>query len=228
MTKHPGTTTRLWSAKVLLMILICPHLAQAITITVKKVKGNSAVIEMSAPLEMGKTYNLESDAMTLTTDYSTQFKSRLNSISLGLNVNIMSGTKVVDNLAAFKGRYGWNHRTFEFGPTVDISIYDKGFGTNTDYLVGLYYDYNVGENKAPRDWVYGPTMQLALGNRNYDTGGSAQVTQAQLGGFMTWFINSSPVALRSEATYLYRRINNTANETTLNGFTAQLYLMYYY
>lgn len=227
MTKHPRTSARLWST-LFLAFLTLPLGLQATTITVKKVKGNSAVIEMSSPLEAGKSYSLEGDAITLQTDYSTQFKSRFNSISLGLDVNMISGNKVVDNTAAFKMRYGWNHRSFEFGPIVNIEVYDKGFGTNTDYLLGGYFDYNYTDNKAPRDLIYGPTMQLLLGNRSFDTGGSAQITQAQLGGFITWFINESPVALRSEATYLYRRVNASSAETTLSGFTTQIYLMYYF
>jgi hypothetical protein len=227
MTKHPRTSTRLWST-LILAFMILPLSSQATTITIKKVKGNSAVIEMSSPLEAGKTYNLEADALTLQTDYSSQFKSRSNSVSLGLDVNLVSGNKVVDNTAAFKMRYGWNHRSFEFGPIVNIEIYDKGFGTNTDYLFGGYYDYNYNDNKAPRDLVYGPTLQLLLGNRSFDIGGSAQISQAQLGGFLTWFINGSPVALRTEATYLYRRVNASAAETTLSGFTTQMYLMYYF
>ena len=227
MTKHPRTSTRLWSTLFLAFVTL-PLSSQATTITIKKVKGNSAVIEMSSPLETGKTYSLEADALTLQTDYSSQFKSRANSISLGLDVSLVSGNKVVDNTAAFKMRYGWNHRSFEFGPIVNIEVYDKGFGTNTDYLVGGYYDYNYNDNKAPRDLVYGPTVQLLLGNRSFDTGGSAQITQAQLGGFLTWFINGSPVALRTEATYLYRRVNASSAETTLSGFTTQMYLMYYF
>lgn len=227
MTKQPRTSTRLWST-LLLIVLTLPLTAQATTITVKKVKGNSAVIEMSSPLEAGKSYSLESDSLTLQTDYSNQFKSRFNSVSLGLDVSMISGNKVVDNVAAFKMRYGWNHRSFEFGPIVNIEVYDKGFGTNTDYLLGGYFDYNYLENKAPRDLIYGPTVQLLLGNRSFDTGGSSQLTQAQVGGFLTWFINESPVALKTEATYLYRRVNSSASETSLSGFTTQIYLMYYF
>ncbi len=230
-TSSPLFFARLWSKTNLfatIAALLFTSTSLAATITIKKVKGNSAVIEMSSPLEAGKTYNLESDALTLQTDYSNQFKSRLNSISLGLDVNLMSGNKVTDNTAAFKGRYGWNHRNFEFGPLVSVEVYDKGFGTNTDYMIGGYFDYNSIDNKAPRDLIYGPTVQLFLGNRSFDSGGSAQITQGNLGGFMTWFINGSPVALRTEATYLYRRVNSSTSETTLSGVTAQMYLMYYY
>ncbi|MBC7459051.1 MAG: hypothetical protein H7235_12275, partial [Bdellovibrionaceae bacterium] len=137
MIKHPRFLARLWST--LLFSTLLPLYSQATTIIIKKIKGNSAVIEMSSALEAGKTYSLESDAITLQTDYSTQFKSRFNSVSLGLDVNLISGNKVVDNLAAFKMRYGWNHRSFEFGPIINIEVYDKGFGTNTDYLIGGYF-----------------------------------------------------------------------------------------
>lgn len=227
MTKHHRASARLWST-LFIAVTTLPLALQATTITIKKVKGNSAVIEMSSPLETGKTYSLESDAITLQTDYGNQFKSRFNSVSLGLDINMISGNKVVDNEAAFKMRYGWNHRSFEFGPVLNIEIYDKGFGTNTDYLLGGYFDYNYTDNKAPRDLIYGPTAQLLLGNRSFDTGGSAQITQAQIGGFITWFINETPVALRSEASYVYRRVNSSSTETNLSGFSAQIYLMYYF
>ncbi len=227
MTKQRSLSTRPWSI-LFLFTLILPHLARATTITVKKTKGNSAVVEMSSPLETGKTYSLESDTMTLQTDYAAQFKSRSNSVSLGLDINLINGNKVVDNTAAFNMRYGWNHRTFEYGALVNVELYDKGFGTNTEYLLGGYFDYNYTENKAPRDLIYGPTVQLSLGNRAFAAGGSAQITQGQLGGFLTWYINSSPVALRTEAAYLYRRVNSSDTETTLSGFTAQFYLMYYF
>ena len=214
-----------WAA---LVAFTWTELSQASTITVKKIKGRSAVIEMSSPLEVGKTYNLESETLTLTTDYSTQFKSRINSVSLGFDLNMINASKVVDNSASFKGRYGWNHYSIEFGPVINIELYDKGFGTNTDYLIGGYFDYNAIENKAPQNLIYGPTVQLLVGNRNYDTGGSAQVTQGELGGFVTWFLNGSSIALRNEASYLYRRVNSSSTETTLSGFNAQIFLIYYF
>lgn len=231
MTQLHLTLPRRWSNFYLLFFwLAFFHLQTSLasTITVKKVKGNSAVIEMSSALEVGKTYNLEGDTLTVQTDYTSQFKSRFNSVSLGLDLSMINANKVVDNSASFKARYGWNHRSFEFGPVINLSLYDKGFGTNTDYLVGAFLDYNLIDNKAPRDLIYGTILQIMLGNRAFDTGGSAQVTQGSLGGFVTWFINNSPVALRSEVSYLYRRVNSSSSETTLNGLTGQVYLIYYF
>lgn len=222
------TQPRLWSALLLALVLLTTLSTHADSITVKKIKGNQAVVEMSSPLEIGKTYNLESENLTLSTDFSSQFKSRLNSISLGYNFNFLSANKTQDSTFAFFGRYGWNHSIFEFGPVIQVEIYDKGFGTNTTYLVGGYFDYNYGENKSPRDLVYGPTAQISLGNRNFESGGSAQLSQIQVAGFLTWFINRSPVALRIEVGYQTRRISAANDETTLSGAASQLYMMYYY
>lgn len=210
------------------LILTSYEKAHATSITVKKVKGNQAVIEMSSPLEAGQTYNLENEAVTLHTDYSAEFKSRYNSITLGASVALISGNKTLENDVRFIGRYGWNHSRFEFGPTLDFEVYDNGFGTGTNYLIGGYYDYNYVENRSPREMVYGPTVQFALGNRNYASGGSSQITQLQVGGFFTWFINGSPVALKTELGYLYRKVTSSAAESALTGFNSQIYLIYYY
>ena len=211
-----------------LILLSVPENVLATTITVKKIKGQQAVVEMSSSLEVGKTYNLESEGITLKTDFSTQFKSRLNSISLGAQLNLISGTKTLENTFVLNGKYGWNHSSFEFGPVINLEIYDKGFGTSTDYLLGLYYDYNIKENKSPTDLIYGPTVQFALGNKNYNAGGSSQISQLQAGGFTSWFINSSPVALRFELNYLTRKVISSNAENTLSGFNSQMYLVYYY
>lgn len=143
-------------------------------------------------------------------------------------MSFLSGNKTQDSTFIFFGKYGWNHMTFEFGPVLQLDIYDKGFGVNTTYLVGAYFDYNYAENKSPRDLVYGPTVQLALGNRDFESGGSAQIAQGEVGGFLTWFINRSPVALRGELVYQIRRVSSSTDEVTLNGGGSRIYLMYYY
>ncbi len=212
----------------LLVLLLTSQLSHGASITIKRIKGNQAVIEMNSPLEVGKTYNLETEALTLQTDYSTQYKSRINAISFGAQVNLVSGNKTLENNVLFTGRYGWNHSRFEFGPTVTLDISDTGFGTNTSYLIGGYYDYNYVENRNPRDLIYGPSAQFALGNNNYSGGGSSQITQFQVGGFLTWFVNNSPLALKTEIGYLYKKVTAAASDTTLSGVRGQLFFCYYY
>lgn len=220
---------RPWPALITLMTayLICSF-SYATSITVKKIKGSQAVVEMSTPLEAGKTYNLETESLTLETNYSTQFKSRSNSVSLGFDLNFLNGPKTLDNNISFFAKYGWNHISFEFGPVLRASMYDKGFGTNISYLVGGYFDYNYADNKSPRDLVYGASVQAALGNKNYDSGGSAQLTYGQVALFLSWFINNSPVVLRTELGYQITKVTSAAAENTLSGVASQVYLMYYF
>ncbi len=180
------------------------------------------------PLEAGKTYNLETEKLTLDADFSQAFKSRYNSISLGSDLSFLSGTKTLDNNFSFYGKYGWNHTTFEFGPVLQLHIYDKGFGMNTTYLIGGYFDYNYTPNRAPREWIFGPSVQVSLGNRNFEAGGSAQLTQAKLSAFLTWYINNSPVALKTELGYQIQRVSSASDENDLTGVASQIYLTYYF
>lgn len=227
---HQSYCLRPWASYLFTVIFITFHSAAGASssITVKKIRGKQAIVELNAPLEEGKTYQIETEKITLETDFSEQFKSRYNSISIGADLSFFSGTKTLDNNFSFIGKYGWNYTNFEFGPVVNLQVYDKGFGTSTTYLLGGYFDYNYIPNKAPCELIFGPSVQLLLGNRTFETGGSAQLSQAQLSLFLTWYINNSPLALKSELGYQIRRVTSSTGENDLSGVVSQIYMAYYF
>lgn len=229
MRNHHSHLIRPWASLLIILVSLAFSItAWATSITIKKIRGKQAIVELDSPLEEGKTYQIETEKITLNTDFSEQFKSRYNSISLGADLSFFSGTKTLDNNFSFIGKYGWNYTNFEFGPVINLQVYDKGFGTSTTYLLGGYFDYNYTPNKAPRDLIFGPSVQLLLGNRTFETGGSAQLSQAQLSLFLTWYINSSPLALKSELGYQIRRVTSSTAESNLSGVVSQIYMAYYF
>lgn len=213
------------------LLLLCVSNSYAKKIVVKKTKGRQAIIESTEALESGKTYYLTTDedaAISTTTDFGTEKKSRYNSISLGGQFSFVNGNNVTDNTFSIAGRYGWNHSKFEFGPSVNLMGTNQGYGMALDYLLGGYFDYNWVQNKYPMQTVYGPSIELSLGNKQFSEGGSARIFYARASAFITWYINNSAVAIRSEAGYSYKKITSSQNDTSLSGLSGQFFLLYYF
>lgn len=216
---------------ILIVFISLPSYSFADSFVVKKVKGKQAVIESTTELQEGKVYNLENDTkdtLAVSVPALSSFKSRYNSISLNIDMSFIKGSKTTENDFNLNARYGWNHTHFEFGPAVILDINNYGFGVNTNYLIGGYFDYNSVPNRSPRDLVYGPSGQFLIGNKNSDSGSRSQLTQIQASGFVTWFINQSPVAIRTEVGYVYKKVNSSSNETNLSGAVGKMFLMYYF
>lgn len=153
--------------------------------------------------------------------------SRSRSIAFGLTGDLFSGKSVNENSLTVFTKHGWNFSSFEFGPSLKFNLYDLGFGTNIDYLAGAYLDYNIVDNKPPNSIIYGPTIEFTMGNKNYGSDGRAQLTQLKLGGFLTWFFNSS-FALKSELAIAVKKVNIETSESNLTGVASQIYFDYYF
>lgn len=212
------------------ILLFCVSNSYANKVVVKKVKGRQAIIESTENLEVGKTYYLNSDDSLVSepTDFGGEKKSRYNSISLGGQFSFVNGNNVTDNTFSISGRYGWNHSKFEFGPAVNLMGINQGYGMALDYLVGGYVDYNMVQNKYPTQTIYGPSFEMSLGNKQFSEGGSARIFYARASAFITWYINNSAVAIRSEAGYSYKKVTSSQNDTGLSGLSGQFFLLYYF
>lgn len=204
--------------------------AKADTFTVKKIKDNHAIIESDIPLEVGKTYTIDSENLVFNEHTSKQanIKSRLNAIHLGAHLQFLNGDSILENTFSINGKYGWNHLVFEFGPQLKIAGADLGSGYNIDSLVGGYFNYNLVKNKFPTDLIYGPSFQLLLGSSQLSGGGSAQLVEATALGFITWFINQTSIALNTEFGWRLKKITSTKSDTMASGLTASLNLVYYF
>lgn len=201
--------------------------SNAVTFTVKKLKGRQAIVESSIPLEVGQTYEIQNDEVAIDT-LSTKNQIRNNSLQLGAQLQSLSGTNIQDNEMSFNGRYGWNFETFEGGPTLTYESVDLGAGTDSTFLVGGYIDYNLTKNKSPNIMIWGPTASVEFGSKQFKAGGSASLLNIDGGGFLTWFMAQSSTALRVDGKYHIQKISTTTTETTLSGFKSNIYLIFYF
>ena len=216
----------------ILAILSLGQVARAETIKVKKVKGNTAVIETELPLEEGKSYELATEAVSDNVDYkSSALKVRKNSFSFGTNFEYVKSDLSQNTSLNLQFRYGWNFTSLEVGIVGELASLDQGAGTTSSALVGGYFDYNLIANRDPKDLVYGPFLLLATGSTQYpssQTGGSTTKIESNAGGFMTYFLGSSSTALRGEVFYNYQQINTTAVQNTVAGAGLRGLLLFYF
>lgn len=201
-------------------------------IKVKKTRGNSAVIESSVPLEEGQVYDLATETMSQNVDYrASGFRSRQNSVSFGGSIYTLRGDEYQRNSIALQGRYGWNFSSLEFGAVAGFSSEDLGAGATSEFVGGGYFDYNLVANRDSKSMVYGIIGLMTFGSRQFpstDGGGSATTLDLNAGGFLSWFINSSPMAVRIEGFFDYQQISTTAKQTKVTGVGSRALMVFYF
>ena len=224
--------TWILSAFISAILLVNSSTAMAEKIKVRKVKGNTAVVESATPLEEGQTYEILSDNIAQEVDYKgVTMKSRQNSLTFGTSFEYIKSDLLQSSQFSMQLRYGWNFSSLEVGLLTELDSTDLGAGSTTTVLAGGYFDYNLVSNRDPRDLIYGPFVLAATGSTQYPssaTGGSSTKLAANLGGFVTYFMGVSSTALRAEAFYNYQQINTTAVQNAVSGFGMRGLLVYYY
>ncbi len=199
----------------------------ATQITVKKVKGRQAIVESNVPLDEGQTYELQKDQIAIDVNFSPK-QQRRNSLQLGGELQSMTGSSTQDNRMSLAARYGWNFETYEMGPMLTYQSIDLGAGTDSEFLAGGYFDYNLQKNKSQQTFLWGPTVSAELGAKQFKSGSTANILNLDPGGFLSWFFANSSAALRIEAVYHYQKISTTTTEATLSGFKAKTFLVFYF
>lgn len=214
-----------------LILTICfsfssQSLAQKITI--KKIKGLSAIIESSIPLEEGQSYDLQTSPISSDVNYSAQgFKSRKNSVTLGVNFSTFNSDSVQNTYFSFQGRYGWNFSFLEFGLVGQGNYSDDGSGAKTDFAIGGYFDYNLITNRDLKSVIYGPFTLITIGSTQ-KKGGAASIIDANVGGFISYFPNKGATAFRIEAMLDDQQIISTSSSTNIVGFGGRALILYYF
>ena len=218
------------SAFTLFFALANPVYAEKIT--VKKVKGTQALVETTTELVEGQTYELAVQPISEEVDYKQSvLKPRNNSLTLGTSFDFIKSELLSDSRFDFQARYGWSFSTLEFGVLVKLSSSDQGAGATNSFLGGGYFDYNLVNNRDPRNFIYGPFVLVATGSTQYPnatTGGSSTKLESNLGGFITYFLAKSNTAIRGEAYYNYQQINTTAQQNSVAGFGFRGLLLFYF
>lgn len=222
---------RIWPAllAVVIAIISYPGFASAQKIKVKKIKGNTALIESSIPLEEGQSYDLQTAAISADVNYSQAgFKSRKNSVTVGSEFSAIRGDSIQENRFAAQGRYGWNFSTLELGVIGEISSIDVGGGATSNFILGSYIDYNLVPNRDGKALVYGPFGLVGFGSRQFSGGGSTGLLNVNAGGFLSYFIAQGSTALRAEAYLDHRQVSASNGQTALTGIGSRGLLIFYF
>ena len=214
---------------IVLMVFGFTELVHAQKIKVKKVKGRTALIETSTPLEEGQSYDLQTSSISADVNYShSGFKSRKNSFTFGLNFSALKGDLAQENSFSAQGRYGWIFSNLELGLVSDITYIDLGAGATTNFSGGGYFDYNLLTNRDSRGFIYGPFALLSIGSRQFSASGSAGLLTLNGGGFFSYFMNENSLAARIEAYVEHRQINASTGQGSLTGFGSRALLVFYF
>lgn len=212
------------------LCLASPVWAQKIK--VKKIKGNSAIVESTVPLEEGQVYDLASEPISQSIDYKASgFRSRQNSFSLGGSFLSLKSSDYQRVYFALQARYGWNFTSLEFGGVGQLTSDDLGAGATTEFTGGGYFDYNLVPNREPKSFVYGITTLVLFGSKQFSAasgGGSATTLDLNLGGFLSWFLNSTSTALRIEAFVDSQQISTTTKQSNVLGVGSRALLLFYF
>lgn len=217
---------------ILALLTFTTATASAEKIKVRKVKGNSAVIDTQTPLEEGQTYDLVVEPVSQDVDYKQGvLKQRDNSLTFGLSYEYIKSDLLQRSSLDLQVRYGWNFGSIEAGVLVGVNSLDQGAGATTSYLGGGYFDYDLVQNREPNKVIYGPFVLAAIGSTQYPssgTGGSSSLTKLNTGGFLTYFFGNSTTAARVEGFYNYQQINTSSLQNSVAGFGLRGLLVYYF
>jgi hypothetical protein len=120
---------------------------------------------------------------------------------------------------ALQGRYGWNQKTYEYGPEATVA-YNSGGGSSTTAMSGgAFFDYNLVPNEPGVSMVYGAGATLDFGFSN-GNGSSSNTIEFFGGGQLKWWPAGLPVAVRGDAGLDLTR-NAAAKTVTGVGFLAK-------
>ncbi len=208
-----------WS--LLITLLISPRLSLAEKITVKKVKGNQAVVESTTPLEEGQTYEIGQENISEDVDYkSNVLKTRDNSFTIGTQFSFLKSDTFQATNYSLQLRYGWNFGSLEVGGLLSGEASDVGAGVTSTIGGGAYLDYNFVVNRDPKKVIWGPFALVNFGSTQYPaatTGGSSNQLEANVGAFLTYFLGNSSTALRAEGYYIHQQVSTSAVQSTVPG-----------
>ena len=204
--------------------------ASAQTLTVKKVKGSQAIVEVAnGAVNVGEKFDLGGgsggDDLEMTAS-STGPRKRVIGITTGEMFIGKSDTGTASNNSTtfnLNMRYGWNHGVTEWGAIGILGLEDTGGGSNTTFGGGGFFDWNLKLNKPGNDMLFGASAAGTYQITNVPNGGSAiNMWQLFPSGFMKWFVLGTPTCIRFDLGYSYAEASQAARKTKTSGFAGAL------
>lgn len=210
----------------LLTSFAAPSFAQKIK--VRKVKGNTAIVESTGPLRPGAVYDLISP-----NDFSEDMGSTPRKYLVGLNFvltntksDAANSTNETDINLAIK--FGWNLGTYELGPLVNYTMNHSNDVTQTTWKVGGFADYNFIPNVSGEAFIWGLGATGSFGNWDKGNGTKVDIVDVFGGPFAKWFPTSSVVGFRVDLGFSYRRQTTTAGNATASGLASSAGIFAYF
>ncbi|MBS1969629.1 MAG: hypothetical protein JSU04_04955 [Bdellovibrionales bacterium] len=224
---------------VLLASLLTSSMGFAQQITVQKVKGNKAVIEISGgTLSQGRTYSLgggssSTSGVSGTRDHiiggSFGFRSGTDttSINSGTASASLSSSSSDMNLLA---RFGWNLGSYEAGPLLIYRSVDSDYQALHYSSVGAggFFDYNFNPNRNGESTVYAATAEGTYGTYSPKSGSGGNLLGLFAGFSAKWFGLTNTTAIRGDLGYDYQKITISSSSITSTGFAFRVGLSNYF
>lgn len=226
----------------LLASLLTSSAGLAQQITVQKVKGNKAVIEISGgTLSQGRTYSIGGGSSSSSTgggvsgtrDHiiggSFGFRSGTDTTSINngtASASISSSSSDMNLLA----RFGWNLGTYEAGPILIYRSVDSDYQALHYSSVGAggFFDYNFGLNRSGESTVYAATAEGTYGSYSPKSGTGGNIIGLFAGLSAKWFGLSNTTAIRGDLGYDYEKITISSSSITSTGFAFRVGLSNYF
>ncbi|QDK45978.1 hypothetical protein DOM22_12860 [Bdellovibrio sp. ZAP7] len=203
--------------------------AYAQKIKVRKVKGNTAIIESTSPLAPGAVYDLISEDQ-LGDDSGPA--TRKNFVGLNLifgNTKSDAPNSTNETTMSLMARYGWNLGTYELGPLVQMTMTHVSDVTATTWRVGGFADYNFTPNTPGEAFIFGLTAWGAFGNEDRGNGAKFDIVDIFGGGFVKWYpTTSSSACFRIDFGYQYERQTVAGGYYSDTGITGSAGIFAYF
>ena len=210
------------------IMTLCSAPAFAQKIKVRKVKGNTAIVESTSPLVPGTSYDLISQDQ-----FGDDSEPATRTYLVGVNMvfsNMKSDAANSTNETSMDlmGRFGWNLATFEVGPLLQITMAHANDVTATTWRVGGFVDYNFTPNISGEAFIFGLTGWGGFGNEDKGNGTKMDLVDGFGGAFVKWFPTSSSACLRIDFGYLYERQTVTGGYQTNSGLSSSAGIYAYF
>ena len=218
----------------LLLLLLVPFFSNAApaSVKIKKVKGQMALMEFQGKLKPGESYLLV-PADNTAEDFKTG--PRLHRLGASFNFNSLktktSSVEYNPSDFSLSFDYGWNHETYEVGPTLSYSSNSTGFGGATSTITaGFFYDYNFTENKEPVSYLFGTGLKVSYSNIAPASGATGLYTiNFYPNFFWKWWAFGHSTAFKMDAGYLLQSGKDSSSSSfTTSGIASTASLLFYY
>jgi len=211
--------------RVFLMSAMTAPMAMAQQFKVEKVKGNKAVIEFSGGnLSAGRNYSFggsssEGDGGATGGARRYVIGGNFDLQYLTYSSTALAGTATKDNLIGLLGRFGWNFESSEIGFILGYANTETSTTSYSLIKAGGFYDYNLTQNRAGKNSVYGVGAEASYGSITSAAGGSVLGVYAS--AFAKWFVFGPSTALRVDLGYSYDKGTYTSYSTTTQGLAVR-------